>query len=112
MSRASHLLLILRAKQGAAASPLAGHLPCAAFPSSFLSADALCGFSLCARSPFGNRRVSDSGLSADIGIGTLIGETNAGSLVWPQGAEHMPFDFKDANEVQAPQVVARDMAHD
>ena len=42
--------------------------------------------------PFGNRRVSDSGLSADIGIATLIGETNAGSLVWPQAAMRMPFD--------------------
>ena len=47
--------------------------------------------------PFGNRRVSDSGLSADIGIATLIGETNAGSLVWPQGAEVMPFDFPSAS---------------
>ena len=42
--------------------------------------------------PFGNRRVSTSGLSADIGISTLIGEANAGSLVWPQGAASMPFD--------------------
>ena len=43
--------------------------------------------------PFGNRRVSDSSLSADIGIATLIGETNAGSIVWPQGAERLPFRF-------------------
>ena len=41
--------------------------------------------------PFGNRRVSASGLSADISISTLIGEANAGSLVWPQGANRMPF---------------------
>ena len=42
--------------------------------------------------PFGNRRVSASGLSTDIGISTLLGEANAGSLVWPQGAASMPFD--------------------
>jgi len=42
--------------------------------------------------PFGNRRVSASGLSADISIATLIGEANAGSIVWPQGAALMPFD--------------------
>ncbi|KAL1529503.1 hypothetical protein AB1Y20_000449 [Prymnesium parvum] len=42
--------------------------------------------------PFGNRRVSISGLSADINIDCLIGETNAGSLVWPQGAKLVPFD--------------------
>ena len=43
--------------------------------------------------PFGNRRVSASGLSADIGIATLIGESNAGSIVWPQGASCLPFRF-------------------
>jgi hypothetical protein len=42
--------------------------------------------------PFGNRRMSASGLSADISIPTLIGEVNAGSLVWPQGASRLPFD--------------------
>jgi len=42
--------------------------------------------------PFGNRRVSLSGLSADINVDCLIGESNAGSLVWPQGAKQMPFD--------------------
>jgi len=42
--------------------------------------------------PFGNRRVAESGLSADIAIATLIGEGNAGSLVWPQGAKRLPFD--------------------
>ena len=41
--------------------------------------------------PFGNRRVSYSGLSADISIDCLIGESNAGSLVWPQGARRLPF---------------------
>lgn len=46
--------------------------------------------------------MSDSGLSADIGIATLIGETNAGSLVWPQGAEIMPFDFHDIAAPPAP----------
>ncbi len=42
--------------------------------------------------PFGNRRVSLSGLSADIGIATLMGESNAGSLIWPQGVQSLPFD--------------------
>ena len=42
--------------------------------------------------PFGNRRVSFSGLSADISVDCLIGETNAGSLVWPQAAKRLPFD--------------------
>ena len=42
--------------------------------------------------PFGNRRVSVSGLSADISIDCLIGESNAGSLIWPQAAKSMPFD--------------------
>ena len=57
--------------------------------------------------PFGNRRVSASGLSADIGIATLIGESNAGSLVWPLGAERLPFGpggeagGKDAQEATA-----------
>ena len=41
--------------------------------------------------PFGNRRVSFTGLSADINIDCLIGEVNAGSLVWPQGAKQLPF---------------------
>ena len=41
--------------------------------------------------PFGSRRVSSSGLSADISIDCLIGESNAGSLVWPQGARRLPF---------------------
>jgi hypothetical protein len=44
--------------------------------------------------PFGNRRVSLSGLSADISIATLIGETNAGSLVWPRGMLQLPFNLK------------------
>ena len=44
--------------------------------------------------PFGNRRVSYSGLSSDISIDCLIGESNAGSLLWPQGAKHFPFDHK------------------
>tara|TARA_B110001452_G_scaffold53810_2_gene41221 strand:- start:474 stop:650 length:177 start_codon:yes stop_codon:yes gene_type:complete len=30
-------------------------------------------------------------LSAEISIDTLIGESNAGSLVWPKGAQYMPF---------------------
>ena len=42
--------------------------------------------------PFGNRRVSSTCLSADIRIDTLIGETNAGSIVWPKGVERLPFD--------------------
>lgn len=42
--------------------------------------------------PFGNRRVSISGLSADISVDCLLGEANAGSLVWPQGAKKFPFD--------------------
>jgi predicted membrane chloride channel (bestrophin family) len=42
--------------------------------------------------PFGNRRVSVSGLSADISIDCLIGESNAGSLIWPQAAKSLPFD--------------------
>ena len=42
--------------------------------------------------PFGNRRVSLTGLSADINVDCLIGEANAGSLVWPQGAQKLPFD--------------------
>ena len=41
--------------------------------------------------PFGNRRVSTTDLSAEINIDTLIGEANAGSLVWPLGAQRMPF---------------------
>ena len=41
--------------------------------------------------PFGNRRVSFTGLSADINIDCLIGEVNVGSLVWPQGAKLFPF---------------------
>lgn len=41
--------------------------------------------------PFGNRRVSTTDLSAEINIDTLIGEANAGSLVWPLGAQSMPF---------------------
>ena len=36
--------------------------------------------------------MSASGLSADISITTLIGEANAGSLVWPQGTAKLPFD--------------------
>ena len=44
--------------------------------------------------PFGNRRVSYSGLSSDISIDCLIGEVNAGSLLWPAGAKHYPFDNK------------------
>jgi len=42
--------------------------------------------------PFGNRRVSYSGLSSDISIDCLVGETNVGSLVWPQGTQKLPFD--------------------
>ena len=42
--------------------------------------------------PFGNRRISYSGLTSDISVDCLIGESNAGSLVWPQGAKHFPFD--------------------
>lgn len=41
--------------------------------------------------PFGNRRVSIADLSADISIDCLIGESNAGSLIWPQAAKRMPF---------------------
>ena len=41
--------------------------------------------------PFGNRRVSFSGLTSDINIDCLIGESNAGSLIWPQAATKMPF---------------------
>ena len=37
--------------------------------------------------------IAESGLSADIAIATLIGEGNAGSLVWPQGAKRLPFDM-------------------
>ena len=48
--------------------------------------------------PFGNRRVSMSGLSSDIGIATLIGESNAGSIVWPQGAFHLPFRFNKMSQ--------------
>ena len=46
--------------------------------------------------PFGNRRVSTSGLSADISIDCLIGESNAGSLIWPQAAKRLPFDAATA----------------
>ena len=42
--------------------------------------------------PFGNRRVSNSGLTSDISVDCLIGESNAGSLVWPQGAKKFPID--------------------
>lgn len=42
--------------------------------------------------PFGNRRVSLSGISTDIGVSTLIGESNAGSLIWKQGVHTLPFD--------------------
>jgi len=42
--------------------------------------------------PFGNRRISYSGLTSDISVDCLIGESNAGSLVWPQGAKRFPFD--------------------
>ena len=41
--------------------------------------------------PFGNRRVSLTGLSADINVDCLLGEVNVGSLVWPQGAKSFPF---------------------
>eukprot|EP00965_Chrysotila_dentata_P085354 2816039-Pleurochrysis_carterae.AAC.1 len=41
--------------------------------------------------PFGNRRVSSSGLSAELGVDVLLGESNAGSLLWPKGAVRMPF---------------------
>ena len=41
--------------------------------------------------PFGNRRVSFTGLSADINIDCLLGESNAGSLVWPTGAQKLPW---------------------
>ena len=41
--------------------------------------------------PFGNRRVSFTGLSADINIDCLLGESNAGSLVWPIGAQKLPW---------------------
>ena len=42
--------------------------------------------------PFGNRRVSFTSLTSDIHIDCLIGESNAGSLVWPQGAQRFPID--------------------
>lgn len=42
--------------------------------------------------PFGNRRVSFTGLSAEVNVDCLIGESNAGSLIWPHGAKQMPFD--------------------
>jgi len=66
--------------------------------------------------PFGNRRVSLSGLSADIGISTLIGETNAGSLVWPQGVQQLPFDVASAVAAGPPSAAAdapsmRDFEH-
>ena len=48
--------------------------------------------------PFGNRRVSISGLSADISIDCLIGESNAGSLIWPAGAAQLPFDCAAAEQ--------------
>jgi len=48
--------------------------------------------------PFGNRRVSSTSLSADIRIDTLIGEINAGSIIWPKGVERLPFDT-DAGEI-------------
>jgi hypothetical protein len=54
--------------------------------------------------PFGNRRVSNSGLSSDISVDTLLGESNAGSLIWPQGAKQLPFTFdapRDANRATA-----------
>ena len=41
--------------------------------------------------PFGNRRVSTTDLSAEINIDTILGEANAGSLVWPAGAQRTPF---------------------
>jgi len=44
--------------------------------------------------PFGNRRVSISGLSADISVDCLLGESNAGSVIWPQGAKKFPWELK------------------
>jgi len=41
--------------------------------------------------PFGNRRVSFTDLSADMNIDCLMGEVNAGSLLWPQGVQKLPF---------------------
>ena len=39
--------------------------------------------SKCFLDPFGDRRMSSTDLSADISVDTLLGESNAGSLVWP-----------------------------
>ena len=52
--------------------------------------------------PFGNRRVSTTDLSAEINIDTLIGEANAGSLVWPLGAQRMPFLSRRASPSSHP----------
>jgi len=51
--------------------------------------------------PFGNRRVSISGLSADISIDCLLGESNAGSIVWPQGAQVFPWEQKLPSDTNA-----------
>ena len=48
--------------------------------------------SKCFLDPFGNRRMSSTDLSADISVDTLLGESNAGSLVWPRAAVELPFD--------------------
>jgi len=42
--------------------------------------------------PFGNKRVSDKYFAADINIDVLIAESNAGSLLFAQGASALPFD--------------------
>jgi len=41
--------------------------------------------------PFGNKRVSSKFMAADLEVDVLLAESNAGSLVWPQGAAKLPF---------------------
>ena len=42
--------------------------------------------------PFGNRRMSVKDFGSDINIDTLIGESNAATLVWPRAAGVFPFN--------------------
>ena len=51
--------------------------------------------SKCFLDPFGNRRMSSTDLSADISVDTLLGESNAGSLVWPRAAVELPFELAE-----------------
>ena len=49
------------------------------------------------------RRLSNAwqGLSADISVDCLLGESNAGSVIWPQGAKKFPWELKLTTDTNA-----------